>query len=232
MDNYKLLVDIHSHLIPYLDDGAKNMNETINLLRRFEDLGYKKLITTPHIMADGYTNTKKSILEAFSILQNTIKTEGIALNVEVGAEYYLDDGFLNHLEEKNILPIDNQYLLFETSYISKPLSFDKMVYEIAMAGYIPVFAHPERYRYIRNIENEYYRMKERGILFQVNINSFGGYYGKDAQKKAIFLSEAGMIDFLGSDVHNMKQIETLELIQDNKFYQKIFTKNRILNNIL
>jgi tyrosine-protein phosphatase YwqE len=121
--------------------------------------------------------------------------------------------------------------LFETSYLAKPLQFDEMLESIILAGYKPIFAHPERYRYITNFE-DYSILKNKGVYFQVNINSFGGHYGKASEEKALFLSENGMIDFLGSDVHHIKQVKTLVTIKEKNFYKEIFNKNLILNNIL
>ena len=131
-----------------------------------------------------------------------------------------------------MLTLGDGYILFETSYVAKPLQFEEMVFAIASAGYKPMLAHPERYRYINDSEKEYTRMKELGIFFQVNINSFGGHYGKDAQKKAAFLSKKGFISFLGSDIHHTKQVETLSIVKTTKEYSNIFKYNTILNHTL
>jgi len=228
----KLLVDIHSHLIPGIDDGAKNMGESLAFLRVLESLGYKKLITTPHIMVDAYDNSTQSIQNGLRVLSNKAKEAGIKLEIEAAAEYYLDEGFLEHLHSGNILTISGEYILFETSYIAKPLQFDAIVSEIFSAGYKPLLAHPERYRYINHLETEYRALKDKGIFFQVNINSFGGHYGKEAKIKADFLNKNGMIDFLGSDTHHMKQLDTLAVIQKKRVYKSIFKNNIILNNVL
>jgi len=228
----KLLVDIHSHLIPGIDDGAKNMEESLAFLRVLESLGYKKLITTPHVMVDVYDNSTKSIQNGLRVLSNKAKEAGIKLEIEAAAEYYLDEGFLDHLHSGDILTIAGEYILFETSYIAKPLQFDAIVSEIFSAGYKPLLAHPERYRYINHLETEYRALKDKGIFFQVNINSFGGHYGKEAKIKADFLNKNGMIDFLGSDTHHMKQLDTLAVIQKKRVYKSIFKNNTILNNIL
>jgi len=228
----ELSVDIHSHLIPGLDDGAKDMKESLALLCALESIGYKKVITTPHIMVDAYNNTSKSIKEGLQNLAFKAKEAGINVEIEVAAEYYLDEGFLPHLHKGDILSIAEKYILFETSYISKPLRFDEIVFEIVSAGYKPLLAHPERYRYIHNLKEEYSILKSKGISFQININSFGGHYGKEAKIKAEFLNKNGMIDFLGSDTHCMKQIDTLAAIQKKRVYKSIFENNTILNNDL
>lgn len=225
-------VDIHSHLIPSIDDGAKNIQESIILLKSLVKLGYKKVITTPHIMVDTYCNTRETIECGLKKLRDAAREENIEITIEAAAEYYLDDGFLSHVHRNDVLSFGDSYLLFETSYIAKPLQFDEMISEIIAAGFKPVIAHPERYRYIQDMAAEYKVLKDKNIYFQVNINSFGGHYGKDAKRKAEYLSKRGMIDFLGSDVHYIKQLETLSIIQKKKIYQEIFRKNNILNDAL
>jgi len=230
--SHKIKIDLHSHLIPAIDDGAKDMEESIHLLKELELLGYKKVITTPHIMVDSYYNTPNIIMDGLENLKKCAKEEGVLLEIEAAAEYYLDDGFLEHLSSGNILTFGDKYILFETSYYAKPLQFDEILFEIITAGYKPVLAHPERYRYIYNNEEEYQSLKDRGVFFQVNINSFGGHYGKDAKIKAEYLSKKGMIDFLGSDIHHINQVETLDKIRKSNFFCTVFKNNTILNNTL
>ena len=227
-----LTIDLHSHLIPGIDDGSKSMEESMALLRGLEALGYQKVITTPHIMFDAYKNTPKSIKEGLAALQNAAKDEGIDVEIEAAAEYYLDEGFYDHLHREDVMSIKGKYLLFETSYVSKPLQLEAMIFEIGAAGYIPLMAHPERYRYIKDLHQEYGRLKELGVMFQVNVNSFGGHYGKDAKKKADFLSKEGMIDFLGSDVHHKRHVETLTAVFRSDSYTAVFENNAIRNEEL
>ncbi len=131
-----------------------------------------------------------------------------------------------------MLTIKGKYLLFETSYFAKPMQLEEMIFSITSAGYIPLMAHPERYRYVKDFLKEYGRFKELGVMFQVNLNSFGGYYGKDAKYKANFLRKEGMIDFLGSDVHHSRQVDTLSKVFLLDAYKDIFTHNTILNDEL
>ncbi|WP_373034182.1 tyrosine-protein phosphatase [Sulfurovum sp.] len=227
-----LKIDLHSHFIPGIDDGSQSMDESLSLLRAMETLGYKKVITTPHIMVDVYKNTPKIIKEGLASLREAAKAEGIELEIEAGAEYYLDEGFYDHLHSGEVMSINDKYLLFETSYASKPLQLEEMIFEILATGYIPLMAHPERYRYIRDPLKEYSRFKELGVLFQLDLNSLGGHYGKDAQKNAEILSENGMIDFLGSDVHHLKQTQFLDDVFNSEKYAKVWENNTILNHTL
>ena len=228
----KLKVDLHSHLIPGIDDGSQSMEESLSLLREMESLGYQKIITTPHIMSDAYKNTPEIVKNGLSELRKIALKEDVKIEIDAAAEYYLDDGFIGLIEQGDMLTVNEKYLLFETSYISKPLGTEEMIFAITSAGYTPVMAHPERYRYIKDPMKEYGRFKELGVLLQVNLNSFGGYYGKSAKILADFLSRHGMIDFLGSDVHHQKHISGLETVFLSDAYRKIFESNKILNDTL
>jgi len=228
----RLRVDLHSHLIPGIDDGSQSMEESLVLLRGIEALGYQKVITTPHIMADAYRNTPKIIKNGLTKLREAASKEGIDVKIDAAAEYYLDDGFVDLLEKGEMMTVKGKYLLFETSYVSKPLKTEEMIFEITSAGYTPIMAHPERYRYIKDPKKEYGRFKELGVLFQVNLNSFGGHYGKSAKVLAEFLSKNGMIDYLGSDVHHQKHVDSLKSIFQSDAYRKIFKHNKILNHEL
>ncbi len=228
----RLKVDLHSHLIPGIDDGSQSMEESLSLLRGMRSLGYEKVITTPHIMSDAYKNTPKNIKEGLIKLRETALNEGIEIEIDAAAEYYLDDGFVDLLEQGEMMTVNGKYLLFETSYVSKPLRTEEMIFEITSAGYTPIMAHPERYRYIKEPMQEYGRFKELGVLFQVNLNSFGGHYGRSAKELADFLSKNGMIDYLGSDVHHQKHVSSLKNIFLSDAYGKIFEHNQILNHEL
>jgi len=224
-----LKVDLHSHLIPGIDDGAQNLEDSLSLISKMQELGYKKLIITPHIMVDTYPNREDDIKNRLLNLRDEVKKRGIDIQLEAAAEYYLDEGFLNHL--KNPLLISDTFLLFETSYISAPINFDEIIFLIN-TNYTPLMAHPERYRYIKDLK-EYNRLKNMGVYFQIDINSIAGHYGKDAQKKSEYLINNGLVDFVGSDLHNQKHINNLinSLTKKNIWYN-IFEKNEILNNRL
>jgi len=229
----RLRVDIHSHLLADIDDGSKSIEDSIDMISRLKGLGYEKLIITPHTMSDVYPNTKSDILKKFELLQNRIESKNISIKLDISSEYYLDENFLNILNSDEIIPINNKYILIETSYVNKPIDFEEIIFSIKLKGLIPILAHPERYRYIQELDNEYLRMKELGILFQININSLAGYYGKDAYSKVSFLINKGLVDFIGSDTHHIKHINILDkTIKNKKLWKKIFNKNIILNERL
>jgi tyrosine-protein phosphatase YwqE len=225
-------IDMHSHLIPGIDDGSRSVEESLSLLRVMQELGYEKVITTPHVMADAYKNSTQTILDGLKVLRTAIRKERINIRIDAAAEYYMDEELIARLERGDILTIKGEYLLFETSYVSKPMSFEDIVFEIGAKGYKPLLAHPERYRYVSDPEKEYKRMKELGIYFQLDINSLGGYYGRQAKRLAEFLAEEGMIDFLGSDVHHKKQVAYLGRVFESKSYRNLLKNNQILNETL
>jgi len=225
-------IDLHSHILPGIDDGAKNIEKSLEMLRAMQELGYEKVITTPHVMADAYRNSTQTILEKLSLLKKAAEEENIAIEIEAAAEYYMDEGLTARLEKSDILTIGGTYLLFETSYISKPLNFEETVYEIQAKGFKPLFAHPERYRYISDPQREFEEMKDLGILFQLDINSLGGQYGREAKEKAELLAEWGMIDFLGSDAHGTRHIQFLKKVFADPRYHKLLENNTILNDVV
>jgi len=226
--NFNIKVDIHSHLIPGIDDGVKSMDESVEIIEKFKTLGYEKLIITPHVMSDGYNNSSELILNKFDELKSNI--EDIIL--DVSAEYNMDEEFIKRIENKDLIFINEKYILFETSYYTKPSVFEEIIFKLQTLGVTPIFAHPERYRYLQDNINEYEKIKDLGVLFQCNINSFGGYYGKISKKTVNYLAKRGLIDFIGSDVHSMKHLNFLENVIKSGELNTVFKKNKIKNNKL
>ncbi len=231
-DTPQITTDIHSHLIPGIDDGSKSMDESIEMIETFIALGYTKLITTPHIMSHRYPNTRAILEEGFVALKKELQARDLKIEIEVASEYYLDETVMELVEQRDIMTFGKNYMLFEMSYVQPLHHLEEMIFEIKVAGYTPVLAHPERYIYMHEDFSKYERLKEKGVLFQVNIPSLGGYYSKAVQKVAKRIAEAGMIDFIGSDAHKMSHLEALTVVRAKKTYAKIFENNTILNNTL
>ena len=223
--------DIHSHLIPGIDDGAKTLEESITLLRTLQAFGYRRVVTTPHVMVDSYRNSTESILKGLEILRHRAQQEGIALEIYAAAEYYMDEELNRRLQTGDLLTVED-YLLFETSYYVEPLNLTEVVYEIIAKGYRPLLAHPERYRYVQDFEGFYGSLRRLGVAFQVNINSLGGHYGRNAEQKAYWLMKQGWIDFLGSDLHHRHQATNLESVIEKGLIQEAYRSNTIRNDQL
>jgi protein-tyrosine phosphatase len=215
-------VDMHSHLIPGIDDGAKTLEESVELIRFMHNLGYTKLITTPHIMSDYFRNTPEIIMEGLDTVRAAIKAENIPVEIEAAAEYYIDDGFIQKLEEEKLLTIGkNNYLLVEVSYINPPDNVRDVLFRAQVLGYKPILAHPERYPFWYRTFEEYQAFRDMGVLLQINLNSVSGYYGPDAKRIAEKLIDNNMVDLVGSDLHHMKHAASLERVLYEKYLPKL-----------
>jgi tyrosine-protein phosphatase YwqE len=228
----ELLVDLHSHLIPGIDDGSNSMEESIEMILKLKSMGYRKLITTPHTMSHRFANTPGIILKKLEELRRELDNQKIDIEIEAASEYYLDEYFMASIEKGDVLTFNGNYLLFEMSYMQMPVNFEEIIFKMQAAGYQPVLAHPERYRFLYNNFEKYEWLKGMGVLFQLNINSLSDYYSKEAKKTALKLIANGMINFLGSDVHKLSQLDIMEEIQKSRTYKQIFKNNKILNNTL
>ena len=206
--------DMHSHLLPGLDDGAETVEHSLDLLRALRALGFRKLIMTPHIMGDFYKNTPAGIRAALHQLRTAAAAAGLGdVELDCAAEYYLDE-FLGHklADGTEMLTFggDKRYLLFETSYMNEPLNLFEIIFELKAQGYRPVLAHPERYTYLYGRFGEIEKLRhDHGVLLQVNLNSLAGYYSPAAKKVAEQLVDGGLVDFVGTDTHHLRHTETL-----------------------
>ncbi|MCC5919318.1 MAG: capsular biosynthesis protein [Cyclobacteriaceae bacterium] len=228
-----LKVDVHSHLLPGLDDGSPSVENSIELLQAFESLGYEKVITTPHVIPDQYDNTSEEILSVLESLRKEMRTAGLTIKIEAAAEYYLDEYLIERLDKKEeLLTFGNQYLLFETPYVNEPVFIGEAIFKMQSAGYQPVLAHPERYLYLIGKDEKVMQWVEKGLKLQVNLNSLKGYYSKSSKKLAESFIKKGIVSFLGSDCHHIKQLEVLKEVKESRLYAKAFDKCEILNNHL
>lgn len=219
-----VLTDIHSHLIPGIDDGVKNIEESLEMIRGFYNLGFRKLVTTPHIMSDYFKNTPEIILRGLEQVKAAVEDAGIPIQLHAAAEYYLDEFLLAKIKDESVLCIGNNLLLFEISYINPPDNLLSIVFEMNVHKYRPLLAHPERYNYWYQKFEEYYRLKEAGVLFQLNINSLTGYYGSQSKKTAERLIDEKMIDFIGSDLHGQRHLDALRKVVHEKYFQKLMAQ--------
>jgi protein-tyrosine phosphatase len=228
-----LYVDMHSHLLPGIDDGAESMEDSIIMIKELVSLGYKKLITTPHIMGDFFKNTPEIIHSKLDELKKAVAAEGIDIQLEAAAEYYLDEWFMAKLKTpEKLLTFGDKYLLFETSYINESSILNEVIFQMKAVGLRPVLAHPERYPYLYPDFDKCRGIYEKGVLFQININSLSGYYSKASQEFAKKLIDNEMVNFVGSDCHGIRHIEALKKSQQTKYYTKALELNLFNNNLL
>jgi tyrosine-protein phosphatase YwqE len=225
-------IDIHSHFIPGIDDGAKTIDDTVRMLRTMHELGYRKVITTPHVMSDFYRNSSETILSGLENVRAALREEGIPLQVEAAAEYYLDFDLERKLNEEKLLTFGKNYLLFEVSYMNPPDNLERMMFLMQTLGYKPVLAHPERYNYWHTNFEKYEEIKERGVLLQMNVNSLTGYYSPSTKKISEMMIDKGMIDLLGTDCHHSGHLELLKKCRYEKYLHKLIESGKLLNSTL
>lgn len=227
-----LKTDIHSHLIPGIDDGAKTMDDALNLIRALGELGYKKLITTPHIMSDQYRNNPEIILSGLEKVRAELKNQQVEMELAAAAEYYIDHEFLKLIEEKKLLTFGNKHVLVEMSFFSETPMLKDALFNLQVAGYRPVLAHAERYAFWHNSYEKFEDMKARGALLQLNIGSLTGYYSPETKKIAERLVDDGMYDLIGSDCHHAGHIELIKASLKENYLHKILASGKLLNSTL
>ncbi|HOY29808.1 MAG TPA: histidinol phosphatase [Flavobacteriales bacterium] len=227
-----LRCDVHSHFIPGIDDGAQTMDQSMELLTAMAELGYTKVVTTPHNMADGYKNTPEIILGGLERVREEAKRRGIAMEVDAAAEYYLDHELEQKVTDRKVLTFGDNYLLFELPFISEPNMLLQVIFTMQTAGYRPVLAHPERYGFWHNDYEKYLRLKERGVLFQLNTIALAGAYGPGAKDIAERLVDDGHYEFLGSDCHSMSHVQAIKNTLARPYLHKLISSGKLLNSTL
>jgi len=227
-----LKTDVHSHFIPGIDDGSKSIENSLELLAAMESFGYQKVITTPHIMSDGYKNTPEIILSGLEKVREALLKSRLKIKIEAAAEYYFDFELEKKIKEKNILTFGKNYLLFELAFINPPDNMYQAVFDMQTQGYRPVLAHVERYGFWQRDYAKYEELAGRGILLQMNINSLTGHYSNETKKAAQWLIDNNLISLLGSDCHHMGHIELMKKALKEKHLQKLLTSGKLLNSTL
>jgi protein-tyrosine phosphatase len=225
--------DMHSHLIPGIDDGSPDMQTSLQLIRGMQQLGYKKLITTPHILGDMYPNSREVILEKLEILRAAVIGAGIIIEIDAAAEYFLDDHVAQLLmKNKPLLTISGNMVLVEFSMAHPSMSLKEILFEMQMQGYQPVIAHPERYIYLDRNKEYYEELKDIGCLFQLNLLSLGNYYGKSVHNLAQHLIKKEYYDLVGSDLHHLQHLEELNNPALSGPLNKLIESGKIRNDQL
>lgn len=219
-------VDMHSHLLPGIDDGAKTIEDSISLIKQLKEMGFKQLITTPHIMADLYPNTPEIIKEKLEEVRNALKAHNINMPIDAAAEYLMDEAFGDKIAAGNLLTLPGNRVLVEMSFISPPPRLEEYLFQLQTKGYRPVLAHPERYLFYRNDFEKYRNLKARGCEFQLNLLSLTGYYGKPTKNIAIKLLKEKMINFAGTDMHHERHAELIADALKNKTFNALLQKHK------
>jgi tyrosine-protein phosphatase YwqE len=228
-----LSTDMHSHLIPGIDDGSPDMETSLVLIRGMKSLGYKKLITTPHIFWEMYPNSAKKIKDGELELREALKLEGIEIELHAAAEYFMDDHFSSELANKTpLLTISENKVLVEFSMIIQPFNVLDNLFEMQIQNYQPVLAHPERYSYLSRNRSYFDELKNAGCLFQLNLLSLTGHYGSTVKDLSEYLLKKGYYDYAGTDLHHERHLQALEKLNTADLFSKVKQATIFKNQLL
>ena len=230
LDFSVLKTDIHSHFIPGIDDGSPDMETTISLIKEMQALGFKKVITTPHVMSDFYKNSSDIILKGLTDIRSELKVQNINMEIEAAAEYYIDYDFEQKIGKEKFLTFGDNYILVELSFMEAPKNLFDIIFKLQLEGYKVVLAHPERYAFFTM--DDYEELVNRGVLLQINWLSIIGYYSPQIEQKTKDLIAADMVSFIGSDCHNMNHAELYKKCQTKKAWHDLNNSSKLLNNTL
>lgn len=229
-DNY---IDIHSHLLPGIDDGAVTIDDTRMLISGLEEIGFKKFITTPHVMGDVWNNTSEEINEKLVSTISGLTIPNIETRFKAAAEYMIDAEFWELFKREKLLCLKDNLVLIEISYLHPPIQLYDIIFELQVAGYKPVLAHPERYNFYHDRTLSHYKkLKKAGCLFQTNMLSATGYYGERVAKTADLLLKNNLIDFIGSDVHHVRHLDHMSkkiVLKNHEYLTPVFQNNSFFN---
>jgi len=224
--------DIHSHLIPGIDDGSPNMEASIKMVKKFVDLGYEKIVTTPHVMCDYYQNTPDKILKGLDQLREELQKQNVKIEISAAAEYNLDDGLQDLIDKKEILTFGDNHVLFELPFMQEPRNLQEIIFNFQMAGYKPILAHPERYTFWYDQFDKYDELKSRGVLLQLNLLSLTNHYSPQTKKVAEKMVDANLVDAVGTDCHRIEHLRMLEDHLNLKHMHKLAENENIFNKSL
>ena len=230
LDFSVLKTDIHSHFIPGIDDGSPDMETTISLIKEMQGLGFKKVITTPHVMSDFYKNSSDIILKGLTDIRSELKVQNINMEIEAAAEYYIDYDFEQKIGKEKFLTFGDNYILVELSFMEAPKNLFDIIFKLQLEGYKVVLAHPERHAFFTM--DDYEELVNRGVLLQINWLSIIGYYSPQIEQKTKDLISADMVSFIGSDCHNINHAELYKKCQTKKAWHDLNNSSKLLNNTL
>jgi tyrosine-protein phosphatase YwqE len=225
--------DMHSHLLHGIDDGSQDLESSLEMIEGLVKVGYKKIITTPHILWDMYPNTSEIIIQKTAELKKAMTEAGITIDITAAAEYFIDEHFEDELRNKvPLLTVKDNMVLVEFSMLTMPLDLNDVLFELQMQNYQPILAHPERYIYLKNNKAFFDDLKNNGCYFQLNLLALCGVYGSSVQELAEYLVKKEYYDFAGTDMHHVKHLEALQKLGSSSYYHQLQQSGHIKNNTL
>lgn len=225
--------DIHAHIMPGVDHGAADVDEALELIGAQQRWGIDQIILTSHVTETTFENNPETLASGFETLSAAMKESGNPVKIAYSAEYRIDPLFMEQLGKGQIIPMPDNYLLVENSYIQEPIGLDTLLFDLKVKGYQVIMAHPERFPYYHESMSRYEALHGAGNLFQVNLLSLAGYFGKAAKKIAETLAKNGMVDFLGSDIHHMQHVDAIDQYLHSSDYRKMlpYLEKTVKNDI-
>jgi protein-tyrosine phosphatase len=225
-------IDIHSHVLPGIDDGVQTIEEAVDMVSKMQSLGYSRIVTTPHVMWDCYKNTPEIIREKLGEVRQASKDAGLTVHIDAAAEYFIDEHFNEMIAQGHeLLTLPGNRLLVELPYSTPLMNTSENLFSIIQKGYQPVLAHPERYTYFYSDPSIYKKLVDQGCELQVNVLSLSGYYGENILKMAEWLLKNNLITFLGTDAHKIQHLEMIQRSNKNNWILKYPFQNEKLINI-
>ncbi|MGL5318132.1 MAG: tyrosine-protein phosphatase [Bacteroidales bacterium] len=224
--------DVHAHFLPGIDDGSKNIETSVRLLEGLMKLGIENFVATPHITHEVFPNNRETISAAYNGLLAELNKRGMTPNIRFSAEYRIDETFDKHRNRGELIPFPNNYLLIENSFVQPYMGIRELIFDLQLKGFKPILAHPERYAYYHKDKYQYDGIHDQGCLFQVNLLSFSGCYGKEIKEAAYWLLKKGYVDFVGTDTHHQTHLDLMNKFMQTKDYRKLASKVNLLNDTL
>lgn len=224
--------DIHCHVLPGIDDGSPDAATSIELIKRMKAWGLERIIASPHVTNLTFPNTPETVGAAREALKKALADDGTDMVIENSAEYRIDDLFARELEAERLMTLPNNYILIENPFVREPGNLDSVIFDLQVRGLRPILVHPERYSYYYKHAERYEVLHNAGAMFQINVLSLAGGYGKDERKIAEMLIEKGLVDFVGTDLHNAAHADIIDryLASSDYLKDRDRLKGRILND--
>lgn len=229
--NYSRLgVDMHSHILPGIDDGAPDVETSLQLIRQLTELGYNRFWATPHIYPEIHPNNRETISESLTKLRLALRSAGMDVQVDAAAEYMIDESFETTLQQGNLLTLPGNRILVEMSTISLPPNLDTMLFQLQLEGLQPVIAHPERYIFVGRSRARFHDWFDKGYELQLNLLSLTGYYSPAVRDNALYLIKNKLVHFAGTDAHHQRHVELLGNALKETVLQQLISLPELLNN--
>lgn len=222
--------DIHCHIIPGVDDGSKDMGTSLELIGKMHEWGIRRIIATPHRTDETFENTPDIIDPIYSDLKDQLRQNNIQIDLDYSFEYRMDEGFIRLKDARMLRPLKDNYILVENSFIQPLWNLDELIFDLKLKGFKPILAHPERYSYYHTNKKSYEHLHDSECLFQVNILSMAGCYGKGIQDLTLWMLEKGYIDFMATDLHHKDHVHAIDQFLRSKLYRKLRPKLQLMND--